>query len=180
MTSTVKVCWAVRVWLLMAATMLAGCSAELKDYRASQPAFDLFGYFSGRTQAWGMVQDYTDKQTRRFDVDIEGTVSGDVLTLVEDFEFDDGEQSQRIWTITRTGDGLYEGRADDIIGVATGQEIGNALQWQYDFLLKTDDSEIEVTFDDWMYRQDETRLFNVTTIRKFGIEVGKVTLFFSK
>ncbi|TNF13755.1 MAG: DUF3833 family protein, partial [Vibrionaceae bacterium] len=107
-------------------------------------------------------------------------VSGDTLTLIEDFVFDDGEESQRVWTITRTGDGHYQGTADDVIGVATGQEIGNALQWQYDFLLKTDDSEVTVSFDDWLFRQDEKRLFNVTTIRKFGLEVGKVTLFFEK
>ncbi len=37
-----------------------------------------------------------------------------------------------------------------------------------------------VSFDDWLFRQDEKRLFNVTTIRKFGLEVGKVTLFFEK
>lgn len=169
-----------KIWSLLVATLLVGCSADLKEYQANQPAFDLFGYFAGHTQAWGMVQDYTDKQTRRFQVEIKGSVSGDVLTLVEDFEFDDGELSQRIWTITRTGPGTYQGTADDIIGVATGQEVGNALQWQYDFLLKTDDSDIEVTFDDWMYRQDDMRLFNVTTIRKFGLEVGKVTLFFTK
>lgn len=169
-----------KFWGLLITLLLVGCSADLKEYQANQPQFDLFGYFSGHTQAWGMVQDYTDKQTRRFEVEIEGTVSGDVLTLVEDFEYDDGEQSQRVWTITRTGSGTYQGTADDIIGVATGQEIGNALHWQYDFLLKTDDSEIEVTFDDWMYRQDEKRLFNVTSIRKFGLEVGKVTLFFTK
>lgn len=160
--------------------ILVGCSAELKDYQHSQPAFDLFGYFRGETRAWGMVQDYRDKQTRRFHVTIHGNVAGDVLTLVEDFSFDDGEQSQRIWTITRLTDGRYEGVADDVIGLAKGQELGNALQWQYDFLLKTADGEVEVAFDDWLYRQDDTRLFNVTSIRKFGVEVGRVTLFFAK
>ncbi|MBY7942947.1 DUF3833 domain-containing protein [Vibrio fluvialis] len=170
----------LKAWSLALLMLLVGCSAELKDYQASQPAFDLFGYFRGETRAWGMVQDYSDKQTRRFQVVIQGNVSGDTLTLIEDFVFDDGQESQRVWTITRTGDGHYQGTADDVIGVATGQEIGNALQWQYDFLLKTDDSEVTVSFDDWLFRQDEKRLFNVTTIRKFGLEVGKVTLFFEK
>ncbi|ELO1777271.1 DUF3833 domain-containing protein [Vibrio fluvialis] len=170
----------LKAWSLALLMLLVGCSAELKDYQASQPAFDLFGYFLGETRAWGMVQDYSDKQTRRFQVVIQGNVSGDTLTLIEDFVFDDGEESQRVWTITRTGDGHYQGTADDVIGVATGQEIGNALQWQYDFLLKTDDNEVTVSFDDWLFRQDEKRLFNVTTIRKFGLEVGKVTLFFEK
>ncbi len=161
-------------------SLLSACSAELSDYQQSVPKFDLFQYFEGTTRAWGMVQDYSDMQTRRFEVSIQGSVDKDTLTLVEDFVFDDGEISQRIWTITRTDDTTYTGTADDVIGDAVGQEVGNALQWRYDFLLKTDDSEIEVTFDDWLYRQDETRVFNVTKIRKFGIEVGRVTLFFEK
>lgn len=163
-----------------ALVLLSACSAELADYQQSQPEFDLFGYFDGNIHAWGMVQDYTDKQTRRFDVMIKGSVEGNTLTLVEDFVFDDGEQSQRIWVINRNSDGQYTGQADDIIGQAIGREVGNALQWQYDFLLKMDDGDIEVTFDDWLYRQDETRVFNITKIRKFGIEVGRITLFFEK
>ncbi len=74
----------LKAWSLVFMILLAGCSAELKDYQASQPAFNLFGYFHGETRAWGMVQDYSDKQTRRFQVVIQGDVSGDMLTLIED------------------------------------------------------------------------------------------------
>ncbi|WP_391089714.1 DUF3833 family protein [Vibrio sp. NH-UV-68] len=159
---------------------LLGCSADIDDYHQTQPRFDLFEYFQGTSTAWGMVQDYTHQQTRRFEVDIVGTVEGNTLTLVEDFIFDDGEKSQRIWTIERLGDGQYQGQADDIIGVAKGREVGNALQWQYDFELKMEDSSVVVTFDDWLYRQDEQHIFNLTKIKKFGLEVGRITLFFQK
>lgn len=37
--------------LLMLA--LAGCSAEVTDYRQQQPALDIFHYFQGKTEAWG-------------------------------------------------------------------------------------------------------------------------------
>jgi hypothetical protein len=164
-----------------AVTMLvSSCSAELDNYQATKPSFDLFGYFDGNVKAWGMVQDYSDKQTRRFEVEIVGTVQGNQLTLVEDFLFDDGEVDQRIWVITRLESNRYEGKADDIIGVATGQEQGNALQWQYDFELKMDDDTITVAFDDWLYRQDDRHVFNLTKIKKFGVEVGIITLFFQK
>lgn len=39
--------------------MLAGCSTEVTEYRQQQPALDIFHYFQGRTEAWGMVQDRT-------------------------------------------------------------------------------------------------------------------------
>ncbi|WP_329352547.1 DUF3833 domain-containing protein [Vibrio natriegens] len=160
--------------------LVSSCSAELDNYQATKPSFDLFGYFDGNVKAWGMVQDYSDKQTRRFEVEIVGTVQGNQLTLVEDFLFDDGEVDQRIWVITRLENNRYEGKADDIIGVATGQEQGNALQWQYDFELKMDDGTITVAFDDWLYRQDDRHVFNLTKIKKFGVEVGTITLFFQK
>lgn len=168
-------------WLILPLVLMLGaCSADLSDYKNSEPRFDLFGYFEGETKAWGMVQDYSNKQNRRFDVTIAGTVQDNKLVLVEDFVFDDGEIDQRIWTIEKLQDGSYRGVADDIIGVATGKEEGNALQWQYDFELKVDGSTYTVAFDDWLYRQDDKHVFNLTSIRKFGIEVGKITLFFQK
>lgn len=162
------------------ALLLGGCSSDIKDYQASTPAFNVFEYFDGELTAWGMVQDYTDKQTRRFEVAIVGTVQGNTLTLTEDFVFDDGETDQRIWKITRLSNNEYQGVAGDIIGVAKGREVGNALQWQYDFDLQLEDSSVVVSFDDWLYRQDDKHVFNVTSINKFGIEVGKITLFFQK
>lgn len=159
---------------------VTGCSSDLDDYQQASPAFNLFEYFEGKTMAWGMVQDYSEQQTRRFEVKIEGRVEDNTLTLVEDFVFADGEITQRIWVIERLDNGEYIGRADDIIGVATGKELGNALQWQYDFELVMDDSSLVVSFDDWMYRQDEKHVFNLTKIKKFGIEVGQITLFFQK
>ncbi|MDC5803403.1 DUF3833 domain-containing protein [Vibrio europaeus] len=168
------------ILLLLSALLILGCTSDLDDYRDSKPKFNLFEYFEGESMAWGMVQDYTNKQTRRFKVVIVGSVKENTLTLVEDFLFDDGEKSQRIWTIERLGGGRYQGSADDIIGVATGREVGNALQWQYDFELQLEDSTVVVSFDDWLYRQDEKYVFNLTKIKKFGIEVGKITLFFQK
>ncbi|HBQ1131277.1 TPA: DUF3833 family protein, partial [Klebsiella pneumoniae] len=76
--------------------MLAGCSTEVTEYRQQQPALDIFHYFQGRTEAWGMVQDRRGKQLRRFHVEIDGDVVGDTLTLHERFVYDDGEKQQRV------------------------------------------------------------------------------------
>ncbi|WP_394247326.1 DUF3833 domain-containing protein [Vibrio profundi] len=165
---------------LVVLMVLSGCSSELSDYKETTPKFDLFQFFEGETKAWGIIQDYSDLQTRRFEVSIVGTVKGNEIKLVEDFRFDDGEVSQRIWNISKQDDESYEGRADDIIGVAKGKEMGNALHWKYDFEIPRGDSTIVVTLDDWLYRQDETRAFNLTKIKKFGLEVGAITLFFEK
>ncbi|GAD78994.1 DUF3833 domain-containing protein [Vibrio ezurae] len=171
-----------KAWLLGAVFSLCiiGCTADVKEYQGEGPDFDLFGYFDGSVTAWGMVQDRSGKQTRRFEVALSGRIVGDTLTLHEDFVFADGEQSTRIWRITRLQDGTYEGKADDIVGVAKGQEVGNALRWRYDFTLPRGESSVVVHFDDWLYRQDERHVFNLTSIRKLGIEFGTLTLFFQK
>ncbi|MFX5709774.1 DUF3833 family protein, partial [Acinetobacter baumannii] len=42
------------------------------------------------------------------------------------------------------------------------------------------DKQYEVQMDDWMYQMDERTLINRTSMSKFGVEVGQVTLFFRK
>jgi hypothetical protein len=99
---------------LLLMMQLAGCSADIADYRQQQPTLDIFQYFQGETQAWGMVQDRSGKQLRRFHVGINGDVVGDTLILNERFVYDDGEKQQRVWRIRRIAAGRYEGTAGDI------------------------------------------------------------------
>ncbi|WP_194435314.1 DUF3833 domain-containing protein [Vibrio sp. A621] len=168
--------------LIMCSTLLTlfGCGTQLDDYKQSSPNFALFDYFQGEVEAWGMVQDFSGKKTRSFKVDIVGTVDGNKLTLVEDFVYSDGVEEQRIWHIKRLEDGSYQGTAQDIIGIATGAEQGNAMRWQYDFELPYDGSTLTVTMDDWLFRQDDKHLFNITKVKKFGVQVATVTIFFQK
>lgn len=166
----------------IAAVLLASCgNVKLADYQSTQQKFNLIEYFSGETQAWGMVQDRAGKVTRRFKVDMQGVVRDGVLVLDEYFVYDDGEKQFRQWRISSDAKtGGYSGRADDIVGVASGAEAGFAVRWSYQMNLTVDDSQYLVIFDDWMYRLDDRRAFNRASIRKFGIEVAEVTLFFEK
>ena len=87
---------------------------------------DLFAYFQGETRAWGIFQDRSGSLQRQFTVDIRGEVEDDELTLTEDFVYADGEIQQRIWRIRRIDQHRYEGRADDVVGTATGLAYGQA------------------------------------------------------
>jgi len=88
------------------------------------------------------------------------------------------------WTaipsITALGDNRYEGRADDILGVANGVAAGNALNWSYDMNLKVGESHYKVHFNDWMFLQRDDVLINRATVTKWGLELGTVTLFFTR
>jgi hypothetical protein len=100
--------------------------------------------------------------------------------MTEDFVYNDGEKSQRIWRIKRLDANHYEGRADDVIGVARGVVHGRALNWTYTLALPVGDQTYHVQFDDWMYLQPDGVLLNRARMSKFGIELGQVTLSFQK
>ena len=163
---------------------LSACAAQnIKDVSDRAPTLDLEAFFEGDVIAYGIFEDYTQSLKRQFRVKILGTVAGDTLTLEEDFLYDDGETQRRVWVIQNLGQSeegvtLYEGRADDINGVARGEVAGNALHWRYSLALPVGDASYDITFDDWIYQQDEHVAINRARLTKFGFEVGSVTLVF--
>ena len=175
-----------RVWYGFIASFgvllgLSACGgASLDEYAGSKPALVLEDYFTGKTKAWGLFEDRFGKVRRQFQVDIDGTWDGTLLTLVEDFVYDDGEIDQRIWRITKEPDGSYTGRADDIEGVARGFTSGRAFNWSYDIDLPVGDGTWRVHFNDWLFLHDDGVMINRAYVSKFGVEIGQVTLFFRK
>lgn len=163
---------------LMALTACAGVNPKL--YEGTQPPLVLEQYFLGQTRAWGMFQDRSGELKRSFVVDINGRMVNGELVMTEDFVYNDSEKSQRIWRIKRLDDHHYEGRADDVIGIAKGVVHGRALNWSYTLALPVGERTYHVQFDDWMYLQPDGVLLNRARMSKFGVELGQVTLSFQK
>ena len=78
------------------------------------------------------------------------------------------------------GNNKYSGTASDVVGEAYGTSSGNALNWKYKLNLKVKDSTILVDFDDWMFLQDKNILMNRAEIKKWGINIGVVSITFLK
>jgi len=153
---------------------------KLSDFDGTTPEFRIEEYFLGETRAWGIFEDRFGNLRRQFTVDITGTREGDEIVLDEHFDYADGEKDRRVWRIKILPDGTYEGRADDVVGVATGAANGNALHWFYDLDLKVGERTVKVHFDDWMFLQPDGVLINRAKVSKWGIEIGEVTLSFKK
>lgn len=64
--------------------------------------------------------------------------------------------------------------------MAVGHAQGNAFNWNYVMDIKSGGSTYRLTFDDWLFKQDDRHLMNVTSLTKFGVQVARVTLFFEK
>lgn len=167
--------------LPLALFALTGCETMTPDdFKDHSPKLDIFDYFEGQTRAWGLFEDRFGKVRRQFQVDIRGAVTDGVLTLDESFRYDDGELATRVWTIRRDGPGGYIGTAPDVVGEAKGRAAGNALNWTYNLDLPVGGSTWRVAFDDWMFLQPDGVMINRAKISKLGLEIGSVTLFFSK
>ena len=169
----------------LSVALLAGCAGpQVSDYAAEQPRLDLRQYFNGTLDAYGLFTDRSGKVVKRFSVVMkcrwEGPPGLETGVLDEDFTYSDGSRQRRVWTLKRTSDGRYTGTADDVLGVAAGEEKGNAFRWGYTLKLPVDGRVIEVQFDDWMYLMNDKVMLNKAQMSKFGIKLGEVTLSFVK
>lgn len=167
--------------ILLTFTALTGCAGvNVATYKAERPELRLEEYFNGTLDAWGMFQKRDGTVVKRFKVVIDASWTGNSGVLDERFTYSDGTTQRRVWNITRTAEGEYQGRADDVVGIANGQVSGNALRWIYTLELPVGEKIYHVDFDDWMYLQDDGILMNRSVMKKFGFRLGEVTLFFKK
>lgn len=172
--------WATVLASVLAVTFVAGCTMQPEDFKDTGPRLKVEEYFLGESRAWGIFEDRFGKLRRQFTVDITGTMDGDELVLDERFDYVDGEKDRRVWRIRKIDEHNYEGRADDVIGVAKGSSYGNALNWSYDIDLKIGDNKLRVHFNDWMFLQPDGVLMNRARVTKWGFEIGEVTLMFKR
>ena len=166
------------VWI---ATILASCASnDVQIYSEDTPVADIREYFNGPIKAWGFIQDWRGRVTRRFDIDMVGSWDGDTGTLEESFRFYDGELQERIWTLNRLSDSSFTGHAHDVIGQAQGQMSGNAVTMEYQLDVPYKDGTIKLTLDDRMWLMNDGVVINKTKMKKFGLTVGTLTIFMQK
>lgn len=170
------------ILVLIITVLISGCTTiDITQYTHNQPTLNIYTYFQGETKGWGIVQDRKGRLTRQFVVKINGRVnSGNDLVLEEYFDWSDGEKSSRTWTIAAEGANKFRGIAEDVVGVAKGSAYGNALHWQYYLKVLAGKSTWKIHLDDWMFLQPDNILINKTTMSKFGLHVGDITIVFRK
>nr|WP_295785833.1 DUF3833 domain-containing protein [Rhodoferax sp.] len=164
-----------------ATLLLGGCASQsIENYASQQPALDLQQYFNGTLDAYGVFTDRSGAVVKRFTVLMLCSWTGDDGVLNEDFSYSDGTKQTRIWHLKKLGNGRFVGRADDVVGEALGESRGNAFHWTYTMRLPVDKRVYEVQFDDWMYLVTDKVMLNKAAMSKFGVQLGEVTLSFTK
>ena len=171
----------MRFLLIILLVLLTSCSdMKPEDYINTEPKIKIEEYFLGDVKAWGIFQNRFGKVERQFTAKMEGSFDGEILTLEEDFSWNDGEKQKRKWKIKKVGDNKYEGTAPDVIGIAKGVSYGSAFKFEYQLLIPFKDKKIKVRFDDWIFKQDDKVAINRAIVSKFGFKVGELTVFFVK
>lgn len=165
---------------LCSALLLAGC-ASAPMVSGSDPgghSFVLEKELVGTGTGSGVFKNKLSGSERKFTVAFRGRKTRAGVDLAEDIAYADGEKERHVWRFTRTGPGTYEGRRDDVVGVAKGTVSGNTLTLAYEVKLKTGGSNAQVRFDDTLVLAGPGRVVNRATVSKFGVAVGTVDLSF--
>ena len=171
------------LFILLTTILLTNCSgSQMKpiDFKDQKPRLIIEDYLSGNVKAWGILQDRSGKVTRQFSADLNGKWDGKQLILNEKFNWSDGEVQKRQWQITKLDEHNYEGTAGDVVGKAKGYSYGPAFKFEYVLLVPIKGKEIKITFDDWIFKQDDRVAINRATMTKFGFKVAELTVMFVK
>ena len=151
-----------------------------EDFKDQKPRLIIEDYLSGNVKAWGILQNRSGKVTRQFSADLNGEWNGKQLILNEKFLWNDGEIQNRQWKINKISEHNYEGTAEDVVGKAIGYSYGPSFKFEYVLLVPVKGKNMKITFDDWIFMQDERVAINRAKMTKFGIKVAELTVMFVK
>ena len=168
------------VFLSLLLTNCVSNKMKPEDFKDKQPRLIIEEYLQGNVKAWGLLQNRSGEVTRQFSADLNGSWDGKQLILDEKFNWTDGEIQTRQWTINKIDEHHYEGTASDVVGVAKGFSYGPAFKFEYVLLVPVKGKNIKITFDDWIFMQDEKVAINRATMTKFGFKVAELTVMFVK
>ena len=169
--------------ILLTTLLLTSCSGNnMKpiDFKDQKPRLIIEDYLSGNIKAWGILQNRSGKVTRQFSAELNGKWDGKQLILDEKFNWSDGEIQKRQWQINKIDQHNYEGTAGDVVGTAKGYSYGPTFKFEYVLLVPVKGKNIKITFDDWIFQQDDKVAINKATMTKFGIKVAELTVLFLK
>jgi hypothetical protein len=168
--------------ILMALTSIFGCSSAIdpKIYAKNSPKLDVRSYLNGPLEAQGILQNRSGEVIKTFTVKMVGSWKGNDGVLKEDFVFSDGKKDQRTWEIKLSDDNNFTAKAHDTVGIAKGQQYGNAMKMSYVLKIDVDGKKYDISMNDWIYLVDEKTAINVTKMSKFGFRVGTLTISFKK
>lgn len=167
--------------IIMTLGFLFGCSSvDPKIYAKNSPKMDIRHYLKGPLEAQGILQNRKGEVIKTFTVKMNGSWKGNDGKLEEYFVFSDGKKDQRTWEIKFSDNNNFIAKAHDTVGIAKGEQYGNAMKMNYVLKIDVDGTKYDIRLVDWIYLVDERTAINVSQMTKFGFRVGTLTISFKK
>ena len=159
------------------ASFLVGCATEprLPEQSGMAKTLVLEQALTGLIRGDGTVTDITGDITR-FKVEIHGDWDGSILTLIEDFKYEDGKKERKTWKLASLGNGRFQGIREDVIGTAAVYQDGNAVRLDYQVTLDTSFGQLDCRFRDLLYLEPDGSVKNTATVSKLGIRLAQVNI----
>lgn len=166
-----------RFGVALIASALAACAGPPSTPDGAARDFVLERDLAGETVGRGQFKSLVGPD-RAFTAYLNGVWDGRTLTLVEDFEYDDGETDRKTWRLTKQSDGTWLGVREDVVGEAVGFQDGPAFRLEYlvDFPDEDGDGATRVGFRDVLVARADGAVFNKASVGWRGFRVGSVEL----
>ncbi|MCB0330380.1 MAG: DUF3833 family protein, partial [Bdellovibrionales bacterium] len=176
-----KVFRPLKQFLLLFAGLLglAGCSQmKASNFAGASPRFLPEQFFLGEGKAHGVFFDRFNNLKRSFVLTLRGRSEGGEFVIAEDLRYDDGREIQREYRLKKLDEHRYEVRSEAFEGLGTIESYGNVLNWNYVLKEEIGGEIWHLTFDDWMFLQEDGVVLNRAYGTKFGFDIGEVFLTF--
>jgi hypothetical protein len=165
------------VALLLPLLLVSACATRPPVPDAPIEPFELTRDLAGKTVGRGNFSAINGAD-RDFVAYIDGSWDGQVMTLVEDFDYADGVKETKTWKLTRLPNGEFSGVREDVVGTARGYQDGDAFRLDYTLAIPNDDGSPgrQVQFRDVLVKRADGVILNNATVGLWGFRVGRVHL----
>lgn len=152
-----------------------GARMKIEDFAGTTPPFRPEDFFTKKLQGWGVVEAPTGSLKKRFTVEAQGRLAGDIIRFRETWTYDDGHVDTLNWDIRAMGDGRYVGDEDRLEEEAEGQACGCAFRWSYvRDTPQPDGKTAKLTFHDVFYQIDEKVVIARGVAGRLGLPLATV------
>ena len=131
--------------------------------------------FAGTRYAYGVFEQ-GGRVTERFTARMEGRAVPGGFSLYERFRYEDGFTWARTWRFTPRGGGLYDGAAETVVGPGRIAVLGDTVRMRFTADQPQRAGAIRLQFDQRLTLLADGVIVNRSTVRKFGLPVGRITM----
>lgn len=166
-----------RMFLFGGASLaLAGCAAVPKAPDIVGTPITMESAFVGDRTGVGHFRVWLTGDERRFTARLRGSATGApgarVLTVVEDFTYDDGQKDRLTWVFRQTGPGRWTGKREDTVGEAEVVEDGGIIRLRYTADFRSLSGVTRLGFQDVLSGQPDGSILNDAIVTRAGVPVA--------